>query len=109
MIAYADLPPDRLRGEEFKAHQEALRELGAEATGKADKRAAEAGVGREVVFVANKPAEALLGLAYERDARFIVIGTHGEGPIVGAILGSLPHKLPSRSPIPVVVVRVPKG
>jgi nucleotide-binding universal stress UspA family protein len=64
-------------------------------------------VEREVVLVPNTPAEALVGLAEERDARFIVIGSHGEGRIIGALLGALPHKLPGRSLVPVVVARVP--
>ena len=105
VIAYADLPPERRRGEEFRAHQEALRELGEETTAKAERRAAEAGVEQQTVLVPNAPAEALLGLARSGMAAFIVIGSHGEGRIIGAILGALPHKLPSRSPTPVVVVQ----
>ena len=104
VIAYADLPPDRLRGEEFKEHQRALKELGTEVTQEAQERIAVSGVESEIVFIANKPAAALVGLAAERDARFIVVGTHGEGPLTGAILGSVPHKLMQRSPVPVVVV-----
>jgi nucleotide-binding universal stress UspA family protein len=106
VIAYADLPPERMRGEEFRVHQEALRELGVEATLKAERRAAEAEVEHETVLVPNTPVDALLALAEERDARFIVIGNHGEGRLLGALLGTLPYKLPSRTQIPVVVVRV---
>ena len=43
-------------------------------------------------------------LADARDARFIVVGTWGESPIRGAILGSTPHKLLHLSHRPVVVV-----
>jgi nucleotide-binding universal stress UspA family protein len=57
--------------------------------------------------MAKKPAEALAELADERDARMIVIGSHGEGPIRGAILGSTPHKLLQRSGRPVLVVPAP--
>jgi trimeric autotransporter adhesin len=37
--------------------------------------------------------EALMSLAAERDARAIVVGTYGEHPMKGAVLGSTPHKL----------------
>ncbi len=106
VIAYADLPPGSRRGEEFRAHQEALRELGVEATLKAERRAVEAEVEHEAVLIPNTPVDALLALSEERDARFIVIGNHGEGRLLGALLGTLPHKLPARTQIPVVVVRV---
>ena len=51
-----------------------------------------------------RPHEALLKLAAERSARFIVVGGWGESPLRGAILGSTPHKLLHLSEIPVVVV-----
>jgi nucleotide-binding universal stress UspA family protein len=37
----------------------------------------------------------------------IVVGTHGELPIMGVVLGSTAYKLLHRSPVPVLVVRVP--
>jgi nucleotide-binding universal stress UspA family protein len=37
----------------------------------------------------------------------VVIGTHGERPLMGVVLGSTPYKLLHRSPVPVLVVRVP--
>ncbi len=51
--------------------------------------------------------DALLSLAERHDARFIVVGSYGESPLKGAILGSTPHKLLHMSPVPVVVVRRP--
>ena len=41
--------------------------------------------------VSARPAEALLRVAEECGARLIVVGTSGEGPIRGAMLGSTPH------------------
>ncbi len=67
-------------------------------------RAAEAGVEAEPVLVPKRPAEALLALAAEHDARMIVVGSASERPLTGIILGSVPHKLVHRSPIPVLVV-----
>jgi nucleotide-binding universal stress UspA family protein len=58
----------------------------------------------EGVVVDARPAEALLQVARERDARMIVVGTHGEHPLTGAVLGSVPHKLLHLSRVPVLVV-----
>jgi nucleotide-binding universal stress UspA family protein len=60
----------------------------------------------EAVVVDARPAEALLRVAAERDARMIVVGTHGEHPLTGAVLGSVPHKLLHLSKVPVLVVPV---
>jgi Universal stress protein family len=59
-----------------------------------------------VCYVA-RPAEGLLGLAEEHQARMIVIGTHSERPLMGVVLGSTPYKLLHRSPVPVLVVPSP--
>jgi nucleotide-binding universal stress UspA family protein len=104
VVAYAYAPPERLRGEEYREHERALRELGEHATADALERLRDAGVEVEIELVPQKPASALLALAEARDARLIVVGTHGEGPLTGALLGSVPHKLLHRSPIPVLVV-----
>ena len=60
----------------------------------------------ESVVVDARPAEALLQVASERKARMIVVGTHGERPLTGAVLGSVPHKLLHLSTVPVLVVPV---
>lgn len=44
-------------------------------------------------------------VAQDRDARMIVEGSPGEGPIKGAILGSAAHRLVHTSQTPVLVVR----
>ena len=67
----------------------------------------EAGVTAEPVLVPKRPAEALLALAAERDARMIVVGSASERPLTGIILGSVPHKLLHRSTVPVLVVPMP--
>ena len=58
----------------------------------------------EAVIVEKAPAAGLVALADERDARVIVVGTRGESPIRGALLGSTPHKLLQLSDRPVLVV-----
>jgi nucleotide-binding universal stress UspA family protein len=67
-------------------------------------KAAEAGVSAEAVLVPKRPADALLSLAAERNARMIVVGSASERPIAGFILGSVPHKLVHRATVPVLVV-----
>ena len=104
VVAYAAEPPGRSVGEEFGEHRRALEDLGNAATERAVQRARERGVDAEAVVVAQRPAEALIQLADERGARMIVVGASGEGPIAGAILGSVPYKLLHRSHVPVLVV-----
>jgi nucleotide-binding universal stress UspA family protein len=103
-VAYAAEPPFRSVGEEFGEHRRALEELGGAATEEAVKRARQRGVDAEAVLLAQRPVDALIQLADERGARMIVVGASGEGPIAGAILGSVPYKLLHRSHVPVLVV-----
>jgi nucleotide-binding universal stress UspA family protein len=91
-------------GEEHKAHREAVRQVGERVVADALKRAAAAGVSADVALVPKRPVEALLDAAEERDARAIVVGSHGEQPLKAAILGSTPHKLLQVSQRPVLVV-----
>ena len=103
MITYGYAPPGNV-GEEFKQHREALIELGRKMTGEAKSQAAAAGVDAQVELVEEHGAAALLSVAERHGARFIVVGTYGESPLKGAILGSTPHKLLHLSKVPVVVV-----
>lgn len=107
VIAYAFEPPVRSVGDEWTAHRNALQELGQSVVGPALERARAAGVEAEVELVDERPAQALLQLAEQRDARLIVVGTYGESPLRGAILGSVPHKLLQAADRPVLVV--PRG
>jgi len=61
----------------------------------------------EGVIVERPPAEALATLAAERDARIIVVGMSGEGPIRSALFGSTTHKLLQLASRPVLVVPLP--
>lgn len=94
------------RGEEFRAHLDALHELGRTALAHAVERAREAGVDTVVELVDERPAEALIDVAARHDASIIVVGTTGESPLRGAMLGSTPHKLLHLSDRPVLCVPV---
>ncbi len=108
VIVVAVEPPVRSVGEEFREYEKALEEEGEEVAGRAARRAREAGVEAEVELVPERPVPAILDVAKRRGAHMIVIGTHGEGPLRGAILGSVPHKLLHLSDRPVLVVPIGK-
>jgi len=91
-------------GDEIKEHRDALFELGQRMTDEAKSQAEAAGVDAQVELVEERGVDALLSLAKNHDASFIVVGSYGESPIKGAILGSTPHKLLHLSEVPVVVV-----
>jgi nucleotide-binding universal stress UspA family protein len=91
--------------EEFREHRRAIEEIGERVTTEAAERARNGDVEVEVVVAPDRPSVALSKTAEERDARFIVVGSYGESPIKGAIVGSVPHKLLQISETPVVVVR----
>lgn len=115
-VEIAELTGDRIviafgyepsgHGEELAAHREAIRERGEEVTAEAMARAAELGIDAELALVPERPAAALDHLAEQRDARAIVVGTFGEGPLKSALLGSTPHKLLHITRRPVLVVPV---
>lgn len=105
VVVYATEPPGAL-GEEHRSHEEALQQLGDEAVRHALDAAAAAGVDAVSELVSERPVDALLEQAEQHDARLIVVGTWGESPIRGAILGSTPHKLLHLSRRPVLCVPV---
>jgi nucleotide-binding universal stress UspA family protein len=63
------------------------------------------GIEAESVVAEEAPAKALSELARARQAEMIVVGSAGERPLVGAILGSVPQKLIHLADVPVLVVR----
>lgn len=103
IIGFGIDPPGSV-GEEFKAHRDAIRDSGEQAAKHAVELVHDKGVETRVELVDMRPVDALLALAEQHDARFIVVGTYGESPLKGAILGSTPHKLLHLSSTPVVVV-----
>jgi nucleotide-binding universal stress UspA family protein len=106
VLVYGAAPPGGM-GEELKAHRDALLEMGRHATASAVDKAEAAGVATRVKLVDAKPAEALVQVGDEVDATVIVVGTAGDSPLRGALLGSTPHKLLHIANRPVLCV--PKG
>lgn len=103
VLVYGAAPPGGL-GEEATAHREALREIGRTALSHAVERAHAAGVDTQIELVDAKPTQALMQVADAYDATVIVVGTAGESPLRGAMLGSTPHKLLHLSTRPVLCV-----
>ena len=91
-------------GGEVLDYAKAVQERAEEAVEHGVHQAQAKGVEVEPVVIERQPAEALAELAKERGARMIVVGTHGERPLKGAIIGSTSHKLVHLSEVPVLVV-----
>jgi nucleotide-binding universal stress UspA family protein len=51
-----------------------------------------------------RPADAILNVVRGRDARFIVIGSHGHGAMYDMFVGSTTQAVLRRAPCPVIVV-----
>jgi len=91
-------------GSEVKDYAIALREMAERRVKLATDQAAGRGAKVEVEIVEERPADALVDVAARDGARVIVVGSRGEGPIKGAIVGSTPHKLLQIAACPVLVV-----
>lgn len=91
-------------GGELHDYHAALKELATNRLAEATALASADGVEVETAIVERAPAHGLVELAAKEDARVIVVGTRGESPIRGALLGSTPHKLLQLSDRPVLVV-----
>lgn len=89
---------------EIQDHRAALEELGEQLGADAMKRITEAGAKGKFMLVDNDSVDALMAVADQADARMIVVGSYGDAPWKGAILGSTPHKLVHLSKRPVLVV-----
>jgi nucleotide-binding universal stress UspA family protein len=91
-------------GGEVPTQREAVKELAEKLTAEGMERAKAAGVEAEVELEPKHPAHALTDVAAEWEARMIVVGSHGESPLRGAILGLTPYKLLHGAGLPVLVV-----
>jgi len=89
---------------EFDDHAQLVRGYGDGQVQQAAETLAAAGVKAETVVAEGRPVEVLLDTAQERDAALIVVGSHGEGAVSAAFLGSTALKLLHHSKVPVLVV-----
>ena len=98
--------PGGIGGGEVRAQREAVEELGQSVVAEAGKELEERGDAppHTTELIPLKPAEALVQAATEHGARMIVVGTHGEGTLRAALIGSTPYKLINQTDVPVLVV-----
>ncbi len=97
--------PGGYGGGEVPEQRRAVEEFGQKVTKEALETAKEAGVESSVEMINEHAHQALITAAEKHNARMIVVGSHGESPLKGAIIGSTPYKLVQVSEVPVLVVR----
>jgi nucleotide-binding universal stress UspA family protein len=102
-VVFGYAPPG-IWGGEIADHEEAIAELGEQVLGKARAQASEQGVEIDEALLPKRGVEALIDVAAERDARLIVVGSLGESPLKGIVLGSTTNKLLHLTDRPVLVV-----
>jgi nucleotide-binding universal stress UspA family protein len=91
-------------GGEVQDLAKTLHERGEQVNGDALATAKEAGVDVESVVQSGDRADSLASLASERGASMVIVGSRGESPLKGLVLGSVAHKLLHLSTTPVLVV-----
>jgi nucleotide-binding universal stress UspA family protein len=103
VVVFGYAPPG-LWGGEIVEHEEAIEEFGEKLMDEARSHAESSGITTEFEMVSKKPSDALIEVADGRDARMIVVGSYGDPPLKGMILGSTPNKLLHIADRPVLVV-----
>ena len=79
-------------------------QTGTRAVGRAVSNLEAAGIAVTSRIVEAKPADAILQVANEVGGSMVVVGTVGENPISGALLGSVVLRLVQRSNVPLLVI-----
>ena len=97
--------PGGYGGGEVPEQRKAVEEFADKVTAEAVETAKSAKVDCTVERINEHPHEALITAGDKHDARMIVVGSHGENPLKGAIIGATPYKLVQLSDRPVLVVR----
>ena len=62
----------------------------------------------DIIVVRGNPVEEILKFSEEKKCDLIVMGTHGQGTLADAMIGSTARRVLRRSPKPVLVVRLPE-
>lgn len=104
VVAVFGYSPPGLWGGEIVEHADAIEERGRKVLDEAKHQAEAAGAEVETELVAKRASEAIVDMAEEHDARMIVVGSYGDPPLKGMILGSTPNKLLHLADRPVLVV-----
>src|SRR5262245_33096623 len=106
LFVYVKPVPSGLLGSPFY-QRKLTREAGAAqpAIDKALKAACDHYVDADGEILEGDPATEIVGLARERDADLIVIGSHGRGAATGALLGSVSSAVVHEADRPVFVAR----
>jgi nucleotide-binding universal stress UspA family protein len=86
-----------------------LEKLGSRAVARAVSALEAAGITTTSRIEEGRPADVLMAVAKELDASTIVVGTVGENPITGALLGSVVLKLVQKSSTPLLIVPTTEG
>lgn len=105
VVAVFASAPGGYGGGEVPEQRRAVEEFGKKVTQEAVESAKSAGVDLSVEMINEHAHEALLTAGDKHNARMIVVGSHGDHPVVGAIIGATPYKLVQMSDRPVLVVR----
>ena len=86
------------------APRRTLQGLGEKLLGEALARIADSGVSAEPVLVDDDAWQGLRSVAGQHGAGMIIVGTHGESPLTGMLLGSTAYRLVHSSTTPVLIV-----
>ena len=82
-----------LSGGELRDLDQAIEERGNALLDEAREYVQGAGLECAPEFVEGRPAHVLVSVADQYDARYIVVGSYGERPLKGALVGSTPYRL----------------
>jgi nucleotide-binding universal stress UspA family protein len=107
IVAVYGAEPPGLLGEEYDAALGAIADMGRSALEQAQAQAKAQGTEIELMLIDESPAESLIDVADQRDARMIIIGAQGPGSLRAALLGSTTRKVLLGTHRPVLVVQSP--
>jgi nucleotide-binding universal stress UspA family protein len=82
-----------------------LRRTGEEAAVEARKMLDEAGIDYEFAVIFGQPAEVIARVAKEQHCKGVILGTHAQGELRNALLGSAAHRVVELCEVPVTLVR----